>query len=216
MLIILCGIGVCIILLCDCHKIPFLHEKIADRSWSFLDGKIEIYADLYAANAEDETFSNWVIYHNDVKEFSDNKGFYLITANGKFPMVRALEDDFVEILLAIRYEEGDKVLQLITNGKILRREDMLPLFNTWEDLDDDNIPEFATYQTDEVPYCLSCDSVYYNPLKIYELSKDGIVFDKEATRLWIEQYYGCFEGFNPRNDILVQLQKPVSHSVKKD
>ena len=54
-------------------------------------------------------------------------------------------------------------------------------FLIWEDLGDDNIPEFATYQTDEVPYCLSCDSVYYNPLKIYELSKDGIVFDKEAT-----------------------------------
>ncbi|MGB0839940.1 MAG: hypothetical protein ACPGXL_07360 [Chitinophagales bacterium] len=132
------------------------------------------------------------------------------TYRGLLPIVHELDSGALEILLGFFNQQfhGQIVRIRIKTDNSLGKIDTLPLFqNSHADVDKDGVVEFMGYLHPSKTYCRNCDSVYYNPLLIYEMRSNGFCLDSSATKNWIERHYQTFEGWQPDSMVVVG-QKP--------
>lgn len=131
------------------------------------------------------------VYANTTDRFSSQ--FDLL------PIVRHLANCQHEVLMGIVPQADQyRILQLILNDTALVRTDTLPLFDGQHlNADRDAAIEFKGYWSNPLPYCLDCDSTYYNPQLFYEMSDTGFVLDAAATQNWASKHLGGFYGFRP-------------------
>jgi len=138
-----------------------------------------------------------LVYYNSTTLFST---YYNI-----LPIMRSLPNGQQEILIAFADSPKHlKTLRLLGTKHNVFVQDTLPLFtSTHHDVDRDGTTEFSGYLEPTRPYCIGCDSAYYNPLLTYELRKTGIYFDSLTTRQWIGKHYQHFYGFVPDTTLVV-------------
>lgn len=171
-------------------------------------GNIDIKA-VSLPIADEMLYHHLSVTANKQELFSDTTNLFT-NQQGLLPIMRQLPDRNYEILLGMAQGyDHNLVLRLITNEKEVLQRDTLPMFeNSIADADGDTAVEFAGFLDKPILYCQNCDSTYYNPMMIYEVSSHGFRFDNIATYDWIMANYGVFYGFKPQNDLVVPLQHP--------
>ncbi len=178
--------------------------------WIFLDKKIIVYA--YKITNDElpkPIYRNIkVVYEDNLIYREDNSNF--VSNFGILPIGRQISNNRYELLLGFEDKRNEKILRLIGTGNELLKQDTLPLFQGGHrDEDADGNAEFVGFLEKYPIYCTDCDSVYYNPLQIYEMQEDGFVLDKQACRAWIDEHYSDFYGFAPNSDKRVSLLKEI-------
>lgn len=189
-----------------CNTSRFDPEQVNEKvQWSFLEDRLHILSQEQISTVHQMPFyKNLKIVYNDALIY-DNKETEFITNFGILPIVRQLENGEVEALLGIKENKGYKILRLLLEEKKILSQSKLPLFSGGhQDIDKDRIPEFMGYLENYPDYCTQCDSVYYNPLLIYEMRPNGFALDTTATQTWIQEHYNDFYGFQPDSTIIVK------------
>jgi len=195
-----------VILSIICNTSRFDSSQVNEKvKWSFFEDDLHILSqEQPITNYQMPFYKNLKIIYKDALIY-DNKETEFITNFGILPIVRQLENGTVEALLGIKEKQGFKILRLLLEEKRILSQSKLPLFSGGhQDIDQDKIPEFMGYLENFPDYCMHCDSVYYNPLLIYEMRPNGFTLDTTATQKWIEEHYHDFHGFQPDSTIIVK------------
>lgn len=178
--------------------------------WKFMDDLCTISA------REVGNISKGEMIYKDIKidlkdqTMFENEQLMMFTNFGLLPIVRSIKRDNIEILLGIKAPEIDKIHRLIINEKQIIISDTLPLLKgVHDDVDKDGIVEFSGFMNNFESYCSNCDSIYYNPLLYYEMTKNGFTFDSLATTNWINKHYSNNFGFKADKSKIVRLKNPT-------
>ncbi len=170
-------------------------EKI---HWSFVEDQVNVYGYKMESSSTGlpvignlkVAFGDELVYRNDESQFYTN--------NQLLPISRKLKDGRYEFLMGFLAGTESKILLLTGSDKNSLKQDTLPMFaGPHADFDGDGNHEFRGYLTSYPDYCPDCDSVFYNPIQIYEMREAGFIMDKEAMRKWIDDNYSSFHGFKP-------------------
>ncbi len=173
--------------------------------WDFLEGRMVVLADeIPATHQEMPVYKNLKMVYEDQLIYENTEKTF-ITNFGILPIIRDLDNGEVEALLGVKTASTFNILRFVIEDKRILSQERLPLFSGGHrNVDEDEAIEFMGYLENYGDYCMFCDSVYYNPLLIYEMRSDGFRLDSTATRQWIEKHYEEFKGFKADSNVVVK------------
>jgi len=187
--------------------LSFLCSRDVDRApkrteWMFLNDSY-----LISATPKGERYSDLKIECEEGLIYEDQLLNY-VTNFGTLPIARKISGGRVESLLGWEQNGRKGILRLISLKAQLMALDTLPMFiGSHHDLNGDGRDEFMGYRHNYPPFCEACDSVYYNPLWIYQMTDDGFSLDSLETQKWIHRHYSSFHGFQPDSNRVVGYQE---------